>query len=461
MFDFFNNKYVRAALVAVIYLLWVIWLGSYWMIIGLVVIFDIYITKKVNWSFWKKRKGNNSTFIEWLDALIFAVIAVTLINIFLFQNYRIPTGSMEKSLRVGDHLFVSKVAYGPRTPNTPIAFPFSQHTIPLIKTRSWSNLITRPYNRLKGFGDVERFDVVVFNFPAGDTIVPGNTNAYEEILRQRAEQLESYDQYATGSKKDKLSYYKEARKQIWSENDIVVRPVDRRENYVKRCVGLPGDVITIKEGILHVNGDAIEDNGTQQMSYWVNTNGTKINPKALERMDIARSGQRMDLPTRYILNLTKESATKISGFANVTEVKPKLSRSGEFVAYIFPYNQEYPWNIDYYGPLTIPSAGETVVLDSNNISIYRRLIDVYEDNDLLETEEGIYINGELATSYTFKMDYYWMMGDNRHDSADSRYWGFVPIDHIVGKPKFVWLSVDKEAKGLKKIRFRRIFRKIR
>lgn len=460
MLDLLKNKLVKFALVAIIYVIWVIWVGSYWLFIGLAVVFDIYVSKIVNWSFWKKREGPNNTLIEWLDALIFAVIAVTLINIFLFQNYRIPTGSMEKSLRIGDHLFVSKVAYGPRMPNTPVAFPFTQHTIPLIKTKSWSNIITRPYKRLSGFGEVERFDVVVFNFPAGDTVVVGNATAYEEIVRQRALQLESYDSYTSGNTRDYKAYLQAARQQVWDESEIVVRPVDRRENYVKRCVGIPGDTIEVKGGLLHVNGEAIEDNGTQQMGYRVNTNGTRINPKAFERLDIPRSGQRMVSSTMYFLNLTQDVAEKISGFANVTEVKPDLRRNGEYGSHIFPHNPEYPWNEDYFGPLWIPAAGETVELDSNNISIYRRIIDVYEDNDLEETEEGFFINGERATSYTFKMNYYWMMGDNRHDSADSRYWGFVPEDHVVGKPVFIWLSVDKEAKGFKRIRFNRMFRSI-
>jgi len=461
MLDMGKNRYVSFIIVALIYILWVIWVGSWWLLIGLAVVFDIYVSKIVNWSFWKKREGPNSSLIEWLDALIFAVIAVTLINIFLFQNYRIPTGSMEKSLRIGDHLFVSKVAYGPRVPNTPIAFPFTQHTIPIIKTKSWSNIITRPYKRLRGFNEVERFDVVVFNFPAGDTVITGNTNAYEEILRQKVSQLESYDSYTSGNMNTSEYYLKKAREEIWNESDIVVRPVDRRENYVKRCVGIPGDFISVKGGILHVNDKPIEDNGTQQMCYWISTNGTRINPKAFERLDIPKTGQRMHSPSLYELDITKDIASKLSGFANVTEVKPKLGHNGAYGTHIFPHNPNYPWNEDFFGPLWIPVAGETVELDSNNISIYRRIIDVYEENDLKETKEGFIINGEPATSYTFKMNYYWMMGDNRHDSADSRYWGFVPEDHIIGKPKFVWLSVDKEAKGFKKIRFRRMFKKIR
>ena len=462
MLDIIKDKYFRFTIAAVIYILWVIWVGSYWLLVGLAILFDIYVTKKVNWSFWKKREGKNSAFIEWLDALIFAVIAVTLINIFLFQNYRIPSGSMEKSLRIGDHLAVSKVAYGPRMPNTPVAFPFTQHTIPLIKTRSWSDIITAPYRRLKGFGEVGRFDAVVFNFPAGDTVVIENqATAYEEILRQHALQIMSYERFDTTLKRTEEDYLRLAREEVWAENRIIYRPVDRRENYVKRCVGIPGDIVSVRGGVLYVNDEAVEDNGTQQTFYLVRTNGTNINPWAFERLDISRADQVMTSANTYWLPLTRGNADKIAGFANVSEVTPDLRRNGEYGGHIFPHKPEYPWNEDYFGPLWIPEKDAEVKLDMGNICLYERIIDVYEGNDLEIRDSLIYINGVQTNSYTFRMDYYWMMGDNRHDSADSRFWGFVPDDHIVGKPKLVWLSIDKEASGLKKIRFNRMFRRVK
>ncbi len=462
MLKIIRNRYFTFSVVALIYILWVIWVGNYWLLLGLPLIFDIYITKKVNWSFWKKREGPNSSFIEWLDALIFAVIAVTLINIFLFQNYRIPTPSMEKSLRVGDHLFVSKVAYGPRLPNTPIAFPFTQHTIPLIKTRSWSNIVQARYERLKGFGEVGRFDVVVFNFPAGDTVVLQNQiTAYDQILRSEASRLENYDIMMGNRVRTRQEYFAMAREEVWKSNDVIYRPVDRRENYVKRCVGIPGDTISVKGGVLYVNGERYEGIESQQLNYWVRTDGTRINPRAFERLDIYKSDQNMVSGTTYLMPLTRSNAEAISNFRNVQEVRKNLRREGEFGEHIFPHNPYYPWNEDYFGPLWIPEKGATVKLDSNNISIYKRIIDVYEDNDLTLEGNSYIINGEETDSYTFKMDYYWMMGDNRHNSADSRFWGFVPEDHIVGQPKFIWLSVDKEADGLKKIRFRRLFMSIK
>jgi signal peptidase I len=457
-----HGKYFKFGIAAILYILWVIWLGNYWWLFGLPVIFDIYVSRKVNWTFWKKREGKNSVVIEWLDALIFAVVAVTLINIFFFQNYRIPSPSMEKTLLVGDHLAVSKLAYGPRMPNTPIAFPFTQNTMPFSngRVKSWSDLIHRPYKRLAGFGHVKNNDVVVFNFPAGDTVCLENTAvSYYEILRERVEMLTAEDIRANRKLKSKEEYSAEARQLVWSENTVIYRPVDRRDNYVKRCVGIPGDTITIKNGQLYVNNVAVPDNGTQQTDYYVRTNGTRINPKAFERMGVSKSDQSLMLSgTVYKLPLTKGNASLISGFTNVTGVEQEVMRPGEYAPYIFPHDPGYRWNEDNFGPLWIPVKGATVRLDLSNLSLYAQIIDIYEENSL-EVKDGlIYINGKPADSYTFKMDYYWMMGDNRHDSADSRFWGYVPEDHIVGRPVVVWLSVDKEGTGLGKIRFKRFFK---
>lgn len=458
----FSKQYLRFWIVAIIYLLVVIWIGNYWLLLGLGVVFDMYVTEKVNWTFWKRRNGPNNAVIEWIDALIFAVIAVTLINIFLFQNYRIPTPSMEKSLLVGDHLFVSKLAYGPRMPNTPIAFPFTQNMMPVTKGKSWSDLVIWPYKRLLGAGKVRNNDPIVFNFPEGDTVVLEETStSYYEIVRRTARDFMDRDIYKGSALNTKEYYLNEARTDVRSHNHIVYRPVDRRDNYVKRCIGLPGDTIFISEGTLYVNGREVTDNGNQQTTYVVATNGTSINPKAFERLNISRSDQNMISGSAYYLPMTKGNAEIISKFTNVTKVSPLFSRKGEYAPHIFPYSPALGWNEDNYGPLWIPARNTTVKLDTSNLCIYERIIDVYEGNDLKVEGNIIYINGKPADSYTFKMNYYWMMGDNRHNSADSRYWGFVPEDHVVGKPKFIWLSIDKEASGVKKIRFNRMFMKCR
>ena len=462
MNEFFSKKYLRFAVAAIIFILIVIWIGNYWFLLGLGIIYDIYISEKINWTFWKKRDGKNSAVIEWLDALIFAVIAVSLINIFFFQNYRIPTPSMEKSLLVGDHLFVSKLAYGPRMPNTPIAFPLTQHTMPLTGGKSWSDLIIWPYKRLIGTGKVKNNDPIVFNFPAGDTVVvEEQTTSYYEIVRRNARDLKARDSFSGPASKPDSYYQQMARKDIWNKYTVIYRPVDRRDNYVKRCIGIPGDTVTIKAGLLYVNGKLVPDNKTQQTTYVISTNGTTINPKAFERLNISRSDQSMVSGSAYLLPLTKGNAETISKFTNVTEVSAVYARKGEYAPHIFPYNPVYGWNEDNYGPIWMPVKGATVKIDTSNLCLYERIIDVYENNDLRVEGSAIYINNIPATSYTFKMNYYWMMGDNRHNSADSRYWGFVPEDHIVGKPKFIWLSLDKEAEGLKKIRLGRMFMKVR
>jgi signal peptidase I len=456
----FQRKNIKFFIVAILYILVVIWIGNFWFLIGLGVIYDLYVSGKVNWTFWKKREGENSAFIEWLDALIFAVIVVTLINIFLFQNYKIPTGSMEKSLLIGDRLFVSKLAYGPRMPNTPIAFPFTQNTLPLTKNKSWSNLVVLPYKHLAGWGKVKNNDPVVFNFPEGDTVViEDQVTSYYEIVRNTAQSMNERDHYLKNAIKPKEYYLNMARKEVWAKNHIIYRPVDRRDNYVKRCIGIPGNTITIRSGDLYVNGKLIHENHTQQTDYIVQTNGNTINPKAFERLKISRTDRTMLASSTYLLPLTRVNAEGISKFSNVTKVTPVFGKSGEFSSQIFPHDPSFRWNEDNFGPLWIPAKGSVVKLDTGNLCLYERIIDVYEQNDLRIDGSIIYINNVPADSYTFKMNYYWMMGDNRHKSFDSRYWGFVPEDHIVGKPMFVWLSTDKELSGLKKIRLGRIFQK--
>jgi signal peptidase I len=461
MNNIFSGKYLKFGIAALLYLLVVIWIGNYILLLGLVIVFDVYVSEKVNWAFWKKRNAKNHVVIEWLDALIFAVIAVTLINIFLFQNYRIPTGSMEKSLLIGDHLFVSKIAYGPRMPNTPIAFPFTQHTLPITKSKSWSDLVKWPYKRLAGIGKVRNGDPIVFNFPAGDTVViEDQATSYYEIMRSMAAELRFRDYASSGKTRDDNYYKALARKDMWEKFEIIYRPVDRRDNYVKRCIGIPGDTVTIKDGVLYVNGKVVPENGTQQTTYAIQTNGNTINPKAFERLNISKADQKM-YGASYLMPLTSENAEKLSKFSNVTDVRKVIARNGDFGPHIFPYSKVLRWNEDNFGPLWIPEKGVTVKIDTSNIRLYERIIDVYENNDLKIDGDKILINGQPADSYTFRMDYYWMMGDNRHNSADSRYWGFVPEDHVIGKPKFIWLSIDKDKKGFGRIRWERMFMKAR
>jgi signal peptidase I len=436
-----RSQWIQFGIVAGLYLLWVIWLNNYWWLIGLGIIFDMYITDKVHWTFWKKKNppdGRQTKVVEWVDAIIFAVIAATFIRLFFIEAYTIPTSSMEKSMMVGDYLFVSKTAYGPKLPNTPVAFPFVHHTLPFTASaKSFSEIIHNPYKRLSGFGKVKNDDVVVFNFPEGDTVA---TNAQE---RSYYEMVRSYGRERVIT--DKRSF-----------GDIIYRPVDKRENYIKRCIAIAGDSMKIVDGQVFVNGKPQKNIPGMQFKYWVSITGNSLNSTAMEKLDITPediegSGSRM------LISLTADKFKKLDAMKFVTAKEKFIWPKDDHDINFFPSDSQYSWNLDNFGPLWIPKKGVTVQLTTRNLPLYRRIIDVYEENDLKVKDGVIYINGAIAKEYTFKMDYFWMMGDNRYNSADSRYWGFVPEDHVVGKASFVWLSLDKNKSFLAKIRWERFF----
>ncbi len=451
---------IRFGIASLAWILWVIWLGNYWFLLGLPIIYDIYITKKVNWTFWKKREGKNSTFIEWLDALIYAVIAVTFINIFFFQNYKIPTGSMEKELLIGDHLFVSKLSYGPRTPMTPISFPFAHHTLPLTRfTKSYVEWVQWPYRRLAGLRDIKNNHIVVFNFPEGDTVILEMQNqSYYAIVRQFANELYERDLY-TQSELRGTGYYKsEARRFLEQQYNITARPVDKRDNYIKRCIAIPGDTLEITGGEVFINGESA-DSGLEnlQFQHIVRTDGTPLNMRSLERLGIYPTDVTRSSSSEYYISINEEKVENLKNFRNITSVTRWENPPGNFSRAVFPHDPAHPWNEDNFGPLVIPAKGATVTIDTNNISLYARIINAYELNDLEIKDGNIYINGEIARSYTFEMNYYFMVGDNRHNSLDSRYWGFVPEDHVVGRPVFIWLSLDSNRSGIRRVRWNRLF----
>ena len=431
MKDIVRNRWTKFAFWALLYLLWVIWLGNFWWLLGLGVIFDIFITRKVHWNFWKKRYKpgeKHSTANDWLDTIIFVIIVVPLINIFLFQAFKIPSSSMESTLLTGDHLFVSKLTYGPRLPETPLTIPFTHNTI--FGKESYSTLIQNKYRRLKGFREVRRGDCVVFGFPNGDTVLrSAPAEDYYALVRILG------------------------REAVEGLGETVVRPVDKKDHYVKRCVALPGDTLEVRDGLVWVNGEKQETYPGIQLSYSVVTNGAKINPKTLEEIGLNPSEQYYNqmLPGYPMMLLTAETLEKVKALPNVVEVRDNLDRNPEACSLeIFPFTPDSGWTRDYFGPLWIPSKGATVKLTEENLPLYERIISVYEKSDLQEA----LAKGE----YTFKQDYYFMMGDNRHNSLDSRYWGFVPEDHIVGKPVVIWLSTDRNQKFPKNIRWDRFLK---
>ena len=429
--EFTRNRWTKFVFWAVLYTVWVIWLGNFWWLFGLIVIFDIFISKKVHWNFWKKRykEGEkHSAWNEWLDAIIFAVIFVTFVNIFFFQAFKIPSSSMERTLYTGDHLFVSKLAYGPRVPQTPLTIPFTHNQI--FGKESYSTLIQNDYRRLKGFRDVRRGDCVVFGFPNGDTVL-------------RKAPVEDYHALVRILGRDKVA----------SLGEYVVRPVDKKDHYVKRCVALPGDTLEIKDGMVWINGRKEEVEPGIQLSYKVVTNGQRINSKTMEQLGLNPSEIYFDssLPGYPAMILTAEMLEKVKELPNVVNVSDNLERDAASVSReIFPFTEDSGWTRDFFGPLWIPAKGATVKITVDNLPLYERIITAYEHSDLQQALK----DGE----YTFKQDYYFMMGDNRHNSLDSRYWGFVPEDHIVGRPALIWLSTDKGKSFPKNIRWRRFLK---
>ena len=441
--ELYHNKWARFGFWAVLYILWVIWLGNYWWLFGLIPIFDGHITKKVKWLFWKKdyKEGEKrNALLDWLDAIIFAVVVVTFINTFFFQAFKIPSSSMESSLYTGDHLFVSKLAYGPKLPQTPLTIPFTHNVIG--SRESYSTLIQNDYKRLRGFGEVENGDYVVFAFPHGDTVL---TKAPAD------------DYYM-------LSRTIGREKVIKAYGPLKVRPSDKKDHYVKRCVASAGDTLEIRNGQVYVNGTAQEVWPGVQNSYTVVTNGQRINQVILDDLglNIRELAYSQNLPGYPYMPLTAEMLEKVSKLPSVVSVTQNIdvypADYPDSWMTIFPFSQNYRWTRDNFGPLWIPASGATVELTMENLPLYERIITAYEGNTLEQVDGEIYINGEKAQSYTFAQDYYFMMGDNRHNSLDSRYWGFVPEDHIVGKPALIWLSINGNRQFPNNIRWRRFLK---
>ena len=458
-------QWTKFIVVLALYLLFLYWVKSWLGLIVVPFIYDVYITKKIKWQWWKDREGPVKWVMSWVDALIFALVAVYFINLFFFQNYVIPSSSLEKSLLTGDYLFVSKVSYGPRIPQTPLTMPLTQHTLPLFECKSYIEWPQWKYRRVKGLGDVKLNDIVVFNYPAGDTLVSKpelQANDFYQMCYAMGDQMvteESKPILDSLTRQQQRDYfetiYQLGRQQIESNKaefgDIITRPADRRENYVKRCVGLPGQTLQIKDRIVYLDGKANKEPDNVQYTYTM-TLKSQLTDELMKELGISMEDL-TSLNTNGFMPLTKAAADVlkkrkdlVSNLKMVTAADPRE---------IYPLNGHTGWTRDNYGPVWIPKKGEKLALTMDNIAIYERPIRTYEGNDLKVKDGKIYINGKEAKEYTFKMDYYWMMGDNRHNSADSRYWGFVPENHIVGKPVLVWLSLDKENGG---IRWKRMFR---
>ena len=429
-----RGGWIRAGIWGTLYVAFVIWVAwGDWKSLGwlalLPFVIDMFTTKYINYSWWRKYKDTKPalyTLFSWIDAIVFALVAVYFINLYIFQNYQIPSSSLEKSLRVGDFLYVSKMAYGARVPQTPLSMPLVQHTMPewLGGGKSYFDHPHWEYKRLKGWTSPKKGDIVVFNFPAGDTV----------CLK-----MQNPDYYT-------LKYYYgegliQSRKDVFGE--IVTRPVDRRENYVKRCVGEPGDSLRIINNVVYtklkIKNSKLKISDAEwqreperegvQLNYLVRTDGHVFGAKYLEKIGISVADRVQVDPQTWHFPLTQEMKAELEKNPHVLAVEIEPETQGGAV-YPLGHNE---WTRDNYGPIYIPRKGDKILITEENYWIYKRIADAYEFQPM-----------QIGKEYEFRMDYYWMQGDNRHNSADSRYWGFVPEDHIVGRPVYIWLSIDKD-----------------
>lgn len=450
-----TTRWIRFGIVSAIFFLWVILMGNPWLILLWLLLIDIYITNFVPWGWWKKKKGPVRSVMAWVDAIVYALILIYFIFAFVGQQYEIPSSSLEKSLLVGDRLWVDKTIYGARVPQTPIHFPLAQHTWPAgIDANSYLEHPQLEYHRLPGIRSIERGDIVVFNYPQGDTVatkIP-NPDYYQISYELRANGIEDPAEYIR-SHPEKFGRF-------------VVRPVDRRENYVKRAVGLPGERLKIVNDSIYINGKLIAEPENVQYNYILQFSAPISAERWLDlgvRMeDIAQGPMRDEFSGRYIYDVPLTSAMKaeVETWPETAAAPIRESDSGLLeLGNVFPLDAPYNWKRNNMGEIWIPQRGVTLHITPANYHLYERAIRTYEGNTLEMKDGKIYINGRQTEYYTFKMDYYWMMGDNRDRSADSRYWGFVPEDHVVGSPMFIIISLDGDRSLTNgKIRWNRILR---
>ncbi|MDR1646309.1 MAG: S26 family signal peptidase [Tannerellaceae bacterium] len=448
-----RRQWIKFSIAAALYILFTVWMRNGWLLFGLIVLADIFLTKFVPWGAWRKAKNSSMrTILEWVDDILFALIAVYFVNLFIFQNYQIPSSSLEKSLLVGDYLFVSKLSYGPRVPNTPLSFPLVLNTFPVTNSKSYLDWPRWGYKRVAGLGKVQRNDIVVFNFPAGDTVALKVQNPdYHTLVAEYGREYIHLNSESFGP--------------------VIYRPVDKRECYVKRCIGMPGDSLSVQNNQVYINGSPAENPENMQYKYYIETDGSPITEAQFRLLDVSKDDRILASPEIlsylgfsptaarvYCLPLTQRALRIVEKLPSVKKIVIEPDILGGTT---YPVDYNTGWTRDNYGPIWIPSKGSSIPLTAHNLALYHRCIRNYENNTL-ETRDGkVYINGKEETSYTFHYDYYFMMGDNRHNSADSRSWGFVPEDHVVGKPILVWLSLDKDH-GLFNggIRWKRLFRMV-
>lgn len=434
-------SYLAASLVLT---LWIVWLENPWFFLLFIPITDLFFFRRINWLFWRikhPKTGKTPYWVDFIDVVLIAFFSTFILRVFFFEAYTIPSTSMEKTLMNGDYLFVSKIRYGPKMPVTPLAFPFSHNTLPLTKsTPSYLTWLEMPYKRLKGISEIKRQDVVVFHFPDADTVIrelPGqNYHAVARIID---------------------------RQEIRNRFNLRAYPVDKRENYVKRCVAIPGDTLQVIGGHVYVNEEFQDHLPTLLFDHVVTTNGMLLEKEDLKKIGYAYSKLSFNEETSiYEIPIAMNEVDMVKDFKHAVSVK-KFENTNLFsgVYNVFPFREDFLWNEDFFGPIIVPGKGMKISLTKENIHLYSRIIADYEKNRLQVVGESIFINGKSLSEYTFQMDYYFMVGDNRHNSSDSRFWGFVPEDHVVGKATIVWFSINRNRNFPMNLRLGRILKRVR
>ncbi len=470
------TRWVRFAIVSLVFFLWVAWLGNWWVALWWFLLFDIYITGYIPFTWWKKSKSAATrTVMGWVDAIVYALVLVYFVFAFVGQNYQIPSSSLEKTLLTGDFLWVNKTAYGPRVPMTPVHFPLVQNTFPIINTKSYLDNPQWKYHRLKGLGKVQLGDIVVFNFPGGDSVAlkAQNPDIYA-LSRMVAQDMLNRNLIADpeGSAVERDAALRAIGMNVIRKNpqtfgEVIWRPVDRRENYVKRCVGLPGREFKIVDGVIYNDGAPlpaythVQHNYNFTHSAWRQMTSQQRD-KFWEELEVAKADRVAD-PQHDAqgVALTQAQVRQLKDNPDIAAISRKQFTPYDNFLFPLATSMDYGWTLDNYGPITIPAKGMTVKLDEDGWARYGHTIAHYEPHAAEWRGGRAYIDGKPADEYTFEMDYYFMMGDNRHKSLDSRFWGFVPEDHIVGRPEIVLISFDSDKKGFSAIRSGRIFKPVR
>ena len=462
------KRWVRFSIVSLIFFGWVIWLGNPWVAIWWLLLIDIYLTGYIPFTWWKQSKSKTvRSVMSWVDAIVYALVLVYFVFAFVGQNYQIPSSSLEKTLMTGDYLWVNKMAYGPRVPQTPIHFPLVQNTLPVIGTKSYLEHPQWSYHRLKGFGKVELGDIVVFNFPGGDTVAVNRQNPdIYALSRYIGEQLAAMGQAEVDNELDAIERdiamravgmaYIKSRPSEFGE--VMWRPVDRRENYVKRCVGLPGQRFEIRDGVIFNDGKPMAQPENAQWRYEINLDGWERMSQTqrdafFDDLEVSHADREMQ-PGQFLPAppLTNAQLAKLKQNPKLISAERISQIPGNELLFPLATAHLQGWTIDNYGPVTIPAKGMTVKLDRNTWPVYGHAIAHYEQRDAQWRDGRAWIDGKPADTYTFTMDYYFMMGDNRHSSLDSRFWGFVPEDHIVGRPEVILASFNPDG-GVRLSRF--------